>query len=108
MEYIPGKLNALADLLSRLTGESVPVVLVQHLLLDEKPISSEEFQQLQEKDVHCQAIKVSLESDDPGDRAREHVFMARGYNLIKGHLYRHVSGQESLEPRLCIPHSMTE
>ena len=93
LEYIPGRLNALADLLSRATGYTAPVVLVQHLLLDEKPISAEEFQKLQEKDVHCQAAMISLESEHPGDRARQHVFMTRGYNLINGLLYRHLSGQ---------------
>ena len=94
------------DLMSHPMGESRAVVLVQHLLVDEKPLFIDEFRALQLDDEWCSEIITCLESDHPGEKVKQHIFLTRGYNLIKGVLYRLLSGQESLEPRLCIPLGM--
>ena len=96
--YIPGKLNVLADLLARPPGTVTSVVLIHHLMLDEKPLTRGEFRDLQMADPFCEKIIVAFESDKENRRIAEHVFTTRVYHIIQGVLYRYLSGQNTLEP----------
>ena len=58
--YIPGKLNVLADLLSRHPGTVTLVVLIHHLMLDEKPLTRGEFRDLQMADPFCGKIHSNI------------------------------------------------
>ena len=93
--YIPGKLNVLADLLSRPPGTVMSVVLVHHLMLDEKPLTAKEFRDLQLADPFCEKIMSAFESEKENKKIAEHVFTSRGYHIIHGVLYRYPSGQNT-------------
>ena len=48
-------------------------------------------------------IILSLEVDEDSHKIEQRVAISRGYTMINLVMYRFLSGQESLEPRLCIP-----
>ena len=107
VEYIHGKLNSLADLLSR-SSSSSPVVLVHQILLDEQPIAAEDFREMQLADSRWGRIILALESGEESEKVEQKVALDSGYTLNHRVLYRLLSGQESMEPHICIPECMSK
>lgn len=107
-EYTPGKVNVIADALSRPTCNEVSQEScgVCSVIIDtpRKSAATLRSAQLDDPEV-CKIIKDLENTLDPMSSLR---WLERGYLMDQGVLYRHSPDSESEEPQLVIPASMLQ
>lgn len=105
--YSPGKLNVVADALSRPveleSGESN--ITIDFVSVDFPKIGSEEFRKRQMSDSHLKLIIDALESADPVEFVR---WSERGYILVNGILYKESPDIDSESAQLVLPQDLRE
>lgn len=107
LKYVPGKLNVLADLLSRPVCEHADeeTCNICQVTIDLPSIGVGDFRKHQLEDCEIGKIIKGLESDDELELTR---WTERGYLIANGILYRWDSECDNDDPQLVIPASHRE
>lgn len=105
--YVQGKVNVIADLLSRPAGHPAPPVEVNNIVIADLPARSPK--EIREAQLQDEDLKKIIECFESTTKTEDYAnWTERGFLMDQGILYRYVSDSDSEEAQLVIPTSERE
>ncbi|UYV72093.1 hypothetical protein LAZ67_9001794 [Cordylochernes scorpioides] len=102
VQYVPGKANVIADMLSRPVVPNVPSCEVNNIIVADMPARSPKT--IRESQLQDENLKKIISSFEATPKTEEFAnWTERGFLMNQGVLYRYVPDSDSEEAQLVIP-----